>query len=63
MPSETPQEYRHRASECERLARSAVNVEVRAVLRYMAGRWWEFAEEAQARLEPITAGTSGSLLK
>jgi len=44
-------EYRHRADECERLAKMANNTEVRATLLYLAKRWAKFAEIAEAKLE------------
>jgi hypothetical protein len=46
LVSESAQEYRHRAEECERLMANAQNAEVRRALLYLAKRWREFAAEA-----------------
>jgi len=56
MTTESPQEYRHRAEESERLARIADNDEVRATLLCLARRWRDFAAEAEAKLKPSQAG-------
>ena len=47
MVSKSPQEYRERAEECERLAAIAANVEVRQTLLYLAKRWREFEGQAE----------------
>ena len=60
MLSESSQEYRTRAEECERLLKLAVNREVRAVLLYLAARWWAFSEEANRRDETTPRTTSAS---
>jgi hypothetical protein len=48
MATESYEEYRHRADECERLAKMANNTEVRVTLLYLAKRWAKYAE---AKLE------------
>ena len=48
------------AEECERLLKLAVNREVRAVLLYLAARWWAFSEEANRRDETTPRTTSAS---
>jgi hypothetical protein len=39
LVSTSPDEYRNRAEDCERLAASATNDEVRKTLLYLAKRW------------------------
>jgi len=51
MATESYEEYRHRADECERLAKMANKTEVRVTLLYLATRWAKFAEIAEAKLE------------
>ena len=51
MATESHQEYRHRAEECERLATIATNTEVRGTLRYLAKRWTDFAIDAEFKLK------------
>lgn len=51
MATESHQEYRHRADECERLAKMANNTEVRVTLLYLAKRWTRFAGDAEAKQE------------
>ena len=48
LVSESSQEYRRRADECERLAAIAINTEVRRTLVYLAKCWRGFAAEADA---------------
>jgi hypothetical protein len=50
MTTESHQEYRHRADECERLAKMADNNEVRVTLLYLAERWTKFAGDAETKL-------------
>jgi len=52
MATESHREYRHRADECERLAKMANNTEVRLTLLYLGKRWTNFAWHAQAKPEP-----------
>jgi len=51
MATESHQEYRHRADDCERLAKLANNNEVRVTLLYLADRWTKFAGDAEAMLK------------
>ena len=57
MATESPQEYRHRADECQRLAKIATNTEVRETLRYLAKRWADFATDAEFKLKHSHAHT------
>ena len=50
-PPRTPQEFRERAAECERLAASAPTPETRETMLYVASRWRAMAEEDEARLK------------
>lgn len=51
------QEYRDRVRDCERLAASATNTEVRRTLLYLAKRWRDFAELSTV----LPRGTIGQL--
>jgi hypothetical protein len=50
MVAETPQDFRDRAAECERLAATATNPEARETMIYVASRWRALAEEDEKRL-------------
>lgn len=50
MTPRTPQDFRERAAECERLAELASRPETRETLLYVASRWLALAEEDEARL-------------
>jgi hypothetical protein len=52
MGTETPQEFRDRAAECERKAAEVSAPEFRETLLYVASRWRELADEDEARLKP-----------
>jgi hypothetical protein len=52
MVAETPQDFRDRAAECERLAEKATQPEPRETMLYVASRWRALAEEDEARLKP-----------
>jgi hypothetical protein len=52
MTPKTPQDFRERAAECERLAEKAIRPEYRETLLYVASRWRALAEEDEARLWP-----------
>jgi hypothetical protein len=52
MIPKTPQDFRERAAECQRLAEIAVNPETRETLFYVASRWRALAEEDEGRLQP-----------
>jgi hypothetical protein len=43
----SPEEYRERSEECDRLAASAKNAEVRKTLLHLAKRWREFERQAE----------------
>jgi hypothetical protein len=48
LPLRTPQDYRNRANECERLTETAVSPETREILLYLAKRWRDLAREDEA---------------
>ena len=48
--AETPQDFRDRADECERLAATATSPEARETMIYVASRWRAMAEEDEKRL-------------
>lgn len=55
MPTQTlktPQDFRERAIECERLAAAALEPHARETLLYVAAQWRRMAEEDEARMEP-----------
>jgi hypothetical protein len=52
MNPETPQDFRDRAAECERLASEAGNPRVRETLLYVAATWRRLAKEDEAALTP-----------
>jgi hypothetical protein len=52
MVAETPQDFRDRAANCERLAETAMLLEEREVLLRFASRWRARAEKDEARLKP-----------
>jgi hypothetical protein len=55
------QEYRHRPSECARLAKQANNTEIREILLYLAKRWANFAADAASELnQPEATRVLGS---
>jgi hypothetical protein len=47
----TPQDYRERADECERLAADAVMPATRETMLYLAARWRSLAAEAEAKAQ------------
>jgi hypothetical protein len=55
-PMNTPQEYRERAADCERLAGEAARPHDREAMLYAAKRWHDLAEEEESKLrqEPKT---------
>ncbi len=48
MPPVTPEEFRERAAECERLAQESFRPHDREVMLYAATRWRELADEEDA---------------
>jgi hypothetical protein len=44
MQKMSPEEYRQRAEECDRLAESVTSPRVRETMQYMASRWRALAE-------------------
>jgi hypothetical protein len=50
----TPQDYRARADECERLAADAITPSTREIMLYLAARWRSLADadEAKAQSSP-----------
>jgi hypothetical protein len=48
LVSTSPGEYRRRAEDCERLAASATNAEVRKTLLYRAKRWRGFERQTKS---------------
>jgi hypothetical protein len=52
MTPKTPQEFRERAEECERLAETATRPETRETMLYVAARWRALVEEDEARVKP-----------
>jgi hypothetical protein len=49
MAPSTPQDFRDRAAECERLAVEATNPAVRETMLYVASRWLALAAEDEKR--------------
>ena len=47
LVSTSPEEYRKRAEDCDRLAAAAANDEVRKTLLYLAKRWRRFEQQAE----------------
>ena len=47
----TPQDYRERADECERLAADAVMPATRETMLYLAARWRSLAAEDEAKAQ------------
>ena len=45
----TPQDYRDRATDCERVAQEAVSQETREIMVYLAERWRVLADEVEAQ--------------
>ena len=45
----TPQAFRERAEECERLADEATSLSVRETMLYLAMRWRALADENEAK--------------
>jgi hypothetical protein len=52
MSPKTPQDFRERAAECERLAETAKNPATRETLLYLASRWRALAEEDEGQSKP-----------
>jgi hypothetical protein len=55
-PMNTPEEYRERAADCDRLALEARRPHDREAMQYAAQRWRDMAEEeeSKARQRPRT---------
>jgi hypothetical protein len=51
MTAKTPEEFRERAANSERLAETAILLEEREVLLRIASRWRAMAEETEKRLK------------
>jgi len=51
MP-QTPDYFRARAAECERLAAAAIGPETREVLTHLAHRWWALVALAEPQKTP-----------
>jgi hypothetical protein len=56
MLPKTPQDFRDRAAECERLAVAATNPATRETLLYVACRWLALAEDDERRQPTLAAG-------
>jgi hypothetical protein len=56
--SKSPREYRERAEDCERLAATAANAEVRKTLLHLAKRWRDFERQAELLRPPSDIGPS-----
>jgi hypothetical protein len=50
----TPHDYRHRATECERLAENGTSAANREVLLGLAKRWRSLADEDEIKTKPRT---------
>lgn len=48
----TPQDFRDRAAECERLAEQFANPAVRETMLHVAATWRRLADEDEARMQP-----------
>ena len=46
-----PAECRKGAAECERIATTAISEHAREIMRHLAARWHDLAEEDEARAE------------
>jgi hypothetical protein len=54
MMPKTPQDFRDRADECERLAETATSPEIRETMIYVASRWRALAEGDEKRQLDLT---------
>jgi hypothetical protein len=52
-PRHTPEYYRERATECERLADKAGSAEIREIMLYLAMRWQVLAAEPDSNPESL----------
>jgi hypothetical protein len=58
----TPNCYRERADECDRVLVDAVNPETREIMLYLAARWRALADEDEVEARPELRASPAPLL-
>jgi hypothetical protein len=60
LPRETPQDYRQRAAECQKLADDAKDPRARETLLYVVSRWLALADADDPKYEPAKRDPSNA---